>query len=147
MSYRMKRLIPVIGMFVIFAFATIAVVRGDDEEIEKPMPSGIGNLAEARLVEVKDAGGQVILSGNFAAAKESKKEVERSALLTPTGIDPDAQGIAEVEISKDKAPVKQEIELKVKQLAPAAAFTLVIDGHEVASFMTNSRGEAELEVE
>ncbi len=147
MNYRTKRLIPIIGMFFIFAFATIAVVKSDAEDIKKPMPSGIGALSEARLVEVKDASGQVVLSGKFGDAKVSKNEIERSALLTHTGVDADAKGIAELEISKNRTPTKQEVELTVKQLAPATAYTLVIDGHEVASFTTNSRGEAELEIE
>ncbi len=147
MNYRTKRYIPIIAMLFIFAFATMAVVKSDAEDRKQPLPAGLGNLSEARLVEVKDANGKAVLSGNFAAAKAGKREIERSALLAPTGLDADAQGLADLEISKHKTPVKQEIELTVKQLAPATTYRLIIDGHEVASFNTNSRGEAELEVE
>ena len=62
-------------------------------------------------------------------------------------VDADAKGAAEIEVSTGAGAIaEQEFELTVERLAAGATFTVFIDGQEVASFNTNARGEAELEM-
>jgi hypothetical protein len=37
--------------------------------------------------------------------------------------------------------LKQEIEVEVENLAPSSSFRLVVDGKDVATFMTSSAGK------
>ena len=79
-------------------------------------------------------------------ADEDDDDVERKAVLKPTGIDADAAGEAEVEFAK-AAAAKQEIEFSVRGLQAGATFTFVIDGQEVATATADRRGKAEVEVD
>ena len=63
------------------------------------LPAGI-NLTEAKSVEIRDGGGRVVLSGAFSSYK---------APLANPGTN--AKGLAEIEIEKVGANLKQEIEV------------------------------------
>lgn len=146
MSYQTKKIFSLVGMIFLFAFAAINVVSSDVSEVKQALPSNIGNLAEVKTIEIKDASGQLILSGNFGTPTQSAKEIERETVLTATSVMPKARGVAEVEISTDNASfTEQELELSVKHLSAGTKFFLFVDGQEVASFTTNHQGKAELE--
>jgi hypothetical protein len=140
-------LITALGILLVFSYAAINVVNGDADDTERPLPPTLTDLAAAKVVEVKDAGGQVVLSGSFTKSSDVGGELEHTAILNSTGVDADAKGVAETEVSKkNDGFIEQELEVKVEGLAAQAVFTLFIDGQEVASFTTDARGEAELEM-
>jgi hypothetical protein len=146
MSYKAKKLFSVVGMMLIFAFAAINVLSSDVHEVKQALPGSIGNLSEVKTIEVKDASGQLILSGTFSNAVQERKELERQAVLAATNVIPAATGVAEIEISTDNASfTEQELELSVKHLSAGTKFHLFVDGQEVAVFITNHQGKAELE--
>ena len=149
MNYRVKRIIPVVGMLLLCGYATLAVIRSGNkvEEVKQPLPSSIGDLAAAKLVEMKDAAGQIVLSGNFVVENKQDGHVEGKALLTGTESNPAAQGKAEFEISTNKnGGTEKELEVSVRKLAPGTSFSLFLDGQQIATFSTNQRGAAELEM-
>ena len=80
-----------------------------------------------------------MLQGQFVAADEDDDDIERKAVLKPTGIVANAAGEAEVEFAKS-APAEQEIEFSVSGLQPGAAFTFVIDGRRSAPRRPTSAG-------
>jgi DNA-binding response OmpR family regulator len=45
------------------------------------------DFTNAALAEVRDAQGQVVLSGQFQVTEEEDHDVERKAVLAPTGVD------------------------------------------------------------
>jgi hypothetical protein len=96
------------------------------------LPAGI-NLTDAKYVEIRDGGGQVVLRGAFS---------NRNAPLANPGTN--AKGLAEIEIEKVGTNLKQEIEVAVENLPPSASFKLVVDGKEVATFLTSSAGKREM---
>lgn len=146
MSYQAKKLFSLLGMISLFAFAAINVISGEVHEVKQALPANLGNLAEGQSVEIKDGGGQLILSGKFGSPKQGSKEIERQTVLTATAVMPKAKGVAEIEISSASASfTEQELELSVKHLSAGTKFHLFIDGQEVASFTTNHQGKAELE--
>jgi hypothetical protein len=149
MNYRVKRIIPVVGMLLLCGYATLAVIRSGNkvEEVKQPLPSSIGDLAAAKVVEIKDAAGQIVLSGNFVARNERDGDVEGKALLTGTASNAAAQGEAEFEISTNKnGATERELEVSVRKLAPGTSFGMFVDGQQIATFSTDQRGAAELEM-
>ncbi len=145
MKYKTKTILPIIGMAIIIGVAAIAVATGDADEVKHPLPATLSNLADVKMVEIKDGGDQVILSGSFSAAIQSGGESERKAALTSTGADPDARGEAEIDIATKDGVTSQELDLEVNNLAADASFKLFVDGQEIVAFTTSPKGDAELE--
>jgi hypothetical protein len=110
-------------------------------------PVTSGDFSSAAVAEVRNAQGQVVLTGRFLANDEDDDDVERKAKLASTAVDADAVGEAEVEIDKSGNPRRQEVEFELTNLQPSAAFTLVIDGKVVATVNSDARGRVSLERE
>lgn len=149
MSYRVKRILPLVGMLLLCGYAAVAVIRTGNkvQEVKQPLPSSVGDLAGAKLVEITDAAGQIVLSGCFAPENKQDGDVEGKALLTGTGINATARGEAEFEVSTNKTGgTERELEVSVSKLAPATTYSMFINGQQVATFSTNQRGAAELEM-
>lgn len=145
MSYKAKMTLPILGMALVFGFAAIKVASTGVQEVEHPLPASITRLDEVKMIEVKDASEQVVLSGSFSGSIAGQ-EGEMTVVLTATSVDPDAMGKSSIEIETKNGFTEQELELEVKKLAPGSAFKLFLDGGEAASFTTNHKGEAELEL-
>jgi hypothetical protein len=136
-----RQMIPVVGLCLTFTAALYMVARLSGQTV-----TTTANFTNAAVAEVRDGQGQVVLSGPFEAAEEEDDDVERKALLRPTGIDADAAGEAEVEFSRS-APSSQEVELSVRNLTAGATYTFVIDGTDVAAVTADPRGRAEVELD
>ena len=134
-----RQMIPVVGLLTTAAIAAYMVTQLNGQGT-----APTGDFTNAAAAEVRDAQGQVVLRGQFVLADEEDDDVERRAVLEPTGIDADAAGEAEVEFSKD-APATQEIEFSVRNLQPGGVFTFAIDGTDVATATSDRRGRAEVE--
>ena len=103
------------------------------------------DLRTVATAELRDAEGQVVLSGAFMLDDEDDAEdVERKAALLPTGADANASGVAEVEFAK-QTPVEQEVEFSGRNLQAGVRYTLVLDGREVISGVAERDGELELD--
>lgn len=136
-----RQMVPIAGLLATMAAAIYMVVQLDAQA------TGVtGNFTNAAAAEVRDAQGQVVLQGQFAVAAEDDDDIERKAVLKPTGIVADAAGEAEVEFAKSAAST-QEIEFWVRGLQAGAVFTFVIDGQEVATATADRRGRAEVELD
>jgi hypothetical protein len=146
MSGNKKLIFSVVGLVLVAAYAAISVLSHTADEIKLPLPATLTNLAEIKAVEIRDAAGQVVLSGAFGVASSKNNSIERKANLTATGVDADATGKAEVEISSKNNVNEQELEVEVKRLTAAAEYKVFVDGQEVATFTANPEGEAELEI-
>ncbi len=132
------QVIPAIGLAVLVGYATVQL-NGQ----AAPVPDR--DFTNAAIAEVRDAQGRTVLQGKFAQVDEDDDDVERKATLTQTGVDADAVGEAEIEYAKANAR-KQEIEFSVRNLDAGATVTLVVDGTDVGTAVTNSRGRAEAKV-
>ena len=119
--------------FLVLTAVAAAQVKNNSGRIKDVLPAGI-NLRDAKVVEIKDDGGKVVLSGtfsNFAAPLMSKDVVK-------------AKGLAEIEIEKSGAATKQEIEVAVENLPALSTFRLIVDGNEVSTFTTSKAGKRAL---
>jgi len=146
MNYRFKRILPVLGMLVLFVCVALAIMGGEKSEIKQPLPPSLDNLAGIKLVEVKDAGGQIVLSGSFTMTTKDNGDIDGETALTTSVTGAKASGKAEVEIATKNGNVVKELEVDVRKLTSAATFTLFIDGQQVAVFTTSQKGAAELEM-
>jgi hypothetical protein len=136
-----RQMIPAAGLLATFGVAVYMVVQ-----LSGQTTSPAADFTNAALAEVRNAQGQVVLSGKFQLADEEDDDVERKAVLAPTGIDADAAGEAEIEFSKG-SPAKQEVEFSVRNLPAGAVLTFVIDGTDVATATADTRGRAEVELD
>ena len=129
------------GALIAGAVAASIVVTLDGQT-----PAPVADFRNAAIAQVRDAQGQVVLQGQFAAPVEEDGVLERLAILAAAGADADAAGEAEVEFTT-ATPIEQEVEFSVQKLAPAATFVFVIDGIEVATATTDRNGRAEVELD
>jgi hypothetical protein len=131
----MKRNLKLIVVpFLLLTALGVAQVKNSSGRIKDALPAGI-NLTEAKVVEIKNDAGAVVLSGTFAnyAAPLSSKDSATKA-----------KGLAEIEIEKSGAATKQEIEVEVENLPALSTFKLIVDGNEVATFTTSKSGKRAL---
>jgi hypothetical protein len=136
-----RQIIPAAGLLATMAAAVYMVVQ-----LSAQTATASADFTNAALAEVRDAQGQVLLRGQFQLADEEDDDIERKAVLAPTGVDADAGGEAEVEFSKD-APATQEVEFSVRNIPPGAVLTFAIDGADVATATVDARGRAGIELD
>ena len=136
---KMPQLLAIGGLFGVIVVAAYMVVQLSAQTLVTA-----ADLRNAQTAELRDAQGQVVLSGQFVAVQEEDDDVERKATMQPTGADADATGEAEVEFAMD-APTEQEVEFAGTKLQASARYTLMIDGHEVASGTADRDGDLEVE--
>ena len=135
-----RQMIPAAGLFATIVTAAYMVVQLNGQTAQT------ADLTTAALAEVRNAQGQVILSGQFQLVDEEDDDVERKATLASTGADADAAGEAEIEFSKS-APAEQEVEFSVRNVPAGTVLTFAIDGTDVATATADGRGRAEVELD
>lgn len=141
MSEKSREMIPIAGLLGTIAIAVYFVVQLNGQQAATS-----GDFTNAATAQVRDAQGQIVLQGSFVLADEEDDDIERRAVLEPTGVDADATGEAEVEFSK-ATPAEQEIEFSVRNLQAGAIVTFVIDGVDIATATVDRRGRAEVELD
>ncbi len=107
----------------------------------------LGDVSEAQIVEIRDAGGRPILSGEFRSTVDAVGNTEKDAALT------DGRGravIGEVEL-EIPAPSREnrrtELEVDIMGLPPRGIFTVVIDDRVVSTFAADDRGSVDMELQ
>ncbi len=144
MNYSIKMIIPVIGMFLIFGIVVFAVSGMRD--VRQPLPNALNDLASIKTVEIRDAGGQVVLNGNFTTWTERDGDLNGEALLNRGNSTANARGEADFEVSRERNGfIEKDLDVEVDDLAADTTYNLIIDGQQITSFSTNRRGDAELE--
>jgi hypothetical protein len=137
------QMLPAAGLLAtIVAPAYMVLQLNAQEPAAEPI-----DLRNVTTAEIRDAQGQVVLSGQFMLDDgDDAEDVERKAALQPTGADADASGVAEVEFAKQN-PVDQEVEFSGRNLQAGARYTLVLDGRDVIAGVAEGDGELELETD
>lgn len=136
-----RQMVPAVGLLATVVAALYMVVQ-----LNGQTGHPVADFTNAALAEVRNAQGQVILSGQFQLVEEEDDDVERKATLASTGIDADPTGEAEIEFRKS-APAEQEVEFSVRNVVAGAVLTFVVDGTDVATATADRRGRADVELE
>jgi hypothetical protein len=101
------------------------------------------DFRNAATAEVRNSKG-VVLRGEFMLVEEEDDDIERkAALVRPTG--GEVVGEAEVEFATEM-PADQEVEFAARGLAAGETYTLIVDGHQVASVIADARGRIAVEL-
>ena len=107
---------------------------------------GLPDLSGAQIVEIRDANGRTVLSGDFRSRTDALGNIEMDAALV------DRRGrrvIGEVEIElpgPNSIVPEQELEIDIIEVEANAKFSVYIDDHEVTTFTTDDRGSIDIEV-
>ena len=113
---------------------------------EPPSAAALPDLSGASIVEIRDANGRPVLTGEFRARTDSLGNQEMDAALTD-GKGQRVIGEVEVEIpGPEAANNEQELEIDVIRIAPNGKFALFIDDREILTFMSDDRGSVDLEI-
>ena len=131
-----------IPAFVLAIFIGTGVIGG--WLVAQTPPQEAFDFSNAVHAEVRDDRGQAILRGQFVADTNSD-DMERKATLAQTGIDADASGEAEIEISSSGDRRRQEVEFEVRNLQPGGVYSFFIDSRLFATVTADNRGRAEHE--
>jgi hypothetical protein len=112
-----------------------------------PPPVMLGDVSDAQIVEIRDARGATLLSGEFRSRVDAIGNVEKDAALA----DPAGRrviGEIELEIPAAGRPNRRaELEVDVMGLPPSATFLVAIDDRVVGSFKTDDRGSFDMELQ
>jgi hypothetical protein len=141
MALRVRKL-PIIGLMLVCAGAAYAVAQNLPAG---QIPAGIGDLNTVSQVQVRGQDGQVVLAGQFGEATTEDGETERTARLTATA-GANASGQAEIEVVTRGTRVERELELEVDGLAANTSYSFLIDQQQAATFTTDAKGGAEVEL-
>jgi hypothetical protein len=126
---------------------TLVAARGMSPLAAQEAPADL-DLSRADVIELKTEDGRAVLRGNFDTTREPDGDEDRFAALAPVGPDPDAAGEAEVLVSRaGDGRQRQDVKIGVRNVAPNARLTIVVDGREIGVLTANSRGRGDFEVE
>jgi hypothetical protein len=122
------------GMFLKVTAASAPTVR-------------LGDMSQAAMVEIHDASGATVLSGEFRSRVDGLGNTEKDAALV------DRRGrrvVGEVEVeipAAGRSDRRPELEVDIiGGLPPNQTFSVVIDDRAVATFRTDDRGSVDMEV-
>jgi hypothetical protein len=140
---RRAAVVLVLGCSVMIA--TGVVIRGA-RPASRAAPIVIGDARHAQTVEIRNADGVSVLSGEFRSTVDALGDTEKDAALYDrrgrTVI-----GEVEIEIPASTRPHRRpELEIDVMGLPPRETFTIVIDDRAVGSFQTDDRGSVDVEL-
>ena len=132
-------------MLLLSAMLTSAAACFGGHRIEQTLAPGLPDLKLVDMVELRDAKGQVLVSGKFATASEKSREIVRRATLTNPGND-EWDGMIEIRSRRDGdgLTTDDDVILKVDDLPDDTPVVVMFDTLKVADFITDDDGSAEL---
>ena len=133
-------LVGVLALFLTAGAAATWLAPASDD------PPPLPDLSEAQLVEVRNASGRTVLSGEFREVVDPLGNMTRDADLNRQG----HHVVGEVEI-RVAGPTSiapgQELEIDLVEMESNTKYSLFIDDREVATFTTDDRGSIDMEVQ
>ena len=133
----------VCGLLIIGGFA-LPTITG--ETAVAPL-TGLGEVSEAQIVEIRDHRGETVLSGEFRSRVDTLGNTEKDAALA------DRRGrmvVGEVELEIPaplRADRRPELEVDIIGLPGRETFSIVIDDRIVGTFTTDDRGSVDMELQ
>jgi hypothetical protein len=127
------------------AFLVAGVAAARLNQYSKAEP-GFPDLSGAQIVEIRDARGKTVLSGEFRSRTDALGNIEMDAALRDRG---GRRVIGEVEIEipgPNSIVPEQELEIDIIEVEPNAKFSLYLDDREVTTFTTDDRGSIDIEL-
>jgi hypothetical protein len=136
-----RRAVPVVVTVVVIAVTGYVVSR----LISAQEPIRSADFRNAATAEIRNSQGLIVLRGTFMLVEEEDDDIERKAALAAT-TGGEVMGEAEVEFVREM-PADQEVEFAARGLVAGEAYSLVVDGREVATVTADPRGRIAIELE
>ena len=137
-----------LGLLLLVCAPLIVAGLAMSENVAATPPGiALGNVAEAHMVEIRNHGGETVLSGEFRSRVDQLGNTEKDAALT------DRRGrtvIGEVELEipgPTRTHRRPELEVDILGLPPRETFSVVIDDRVVGTFVTDDRGGVDMELQ
>jgi len=134
-------LVAVLAMFLAVGLAASRFGPSAPRETDT-----LPDLSGAQFVEVRDASGRTVLSGEFRQRGDALGNVDKDAALVERG---GRHVIGEIEI-RIPGPAAmmtgQELEVDIIELRPNAKHSIVIDDREVAVLTADDRGSIDVKL-
>ena len=123
----------------------VAAAACGGHRIETTLAPGLPDLRLVDMVEIRDAKGQVLVSGKFATASETSGMLVRRAALTNPAND-DWGGEVEMRIERDGegASEADDVRLEVEDLPDDTPCVVMFDALKVGDFVTDGDGNADV---
>ena len=115
--------------------------------VEQTLSGTFGDVSNAKIVEIQDAGGHVLLRGELSAptavdVKTTKKATRTAVLSSPNGTGP--TGTAEIEIDRHNGFTEELIDVALEALPYPMSCRLLLDGRDVLTFWSTKNGRLDL---
>ncbi|MGE0866759.1 MAG: hypothetical protein AB7P34_22880 [Vicinamibacterales bacterium] len=110
-------------------------------------PLSLDNITSADIVEIRDAQGNAVLTGEFRTRVDTLGNTEKDAALRNRS---GSTVIGEVELEipvEGRENRRPELEVDVISLEPNQTYTVAIDDRPVATFITDDRGSIDVELQ
>jgi hypothetical protein len=139
--------IPLALVVMLAAFLAIGLAVARFGPARDDAADRLPDLTHAQLVEVRDASGRTILSGEFRERADTMGNTERDAALVERG---GRHVIGKIEIGipgPNAMTPAQELEIDIMELQPNTKHSIFIDDREVATFTTDDRGSIDMKIQ
>jgi hypothetical protein len=137
---------PVALAALLAAFLAVGIAAARLGPAPPSSVASMPDLSSAQFVEVRNAAGRTVLSGEFRDRTDPLGNVEKDAAL----VDRSGRrviGEIEIEIPGPSAFGQgQELEIDIIEIEKSAKHSLFVDDREVAVFTTDDRGSIDVEV-
>lgn len=131
---------------VCVALIAIAVaIRGPLAAAQPPL--SLDNITSADIVEIRDAQGNAVLTGEFRTRVDALGNTEKDAALRNRD---GSTVIGEVELEipvEGRENRRPELEVDIISLEPNQTYTVAIDDRPVATFTADDRGSIDVELQ
>lgn len=137
--------LALVGLLAMFLVLGLAAASRFGTVTPKDTDS-LPDLSSAQLVEVRDASGRTVLSGEFRERADPLGNVERDAALVERG---GRHVIGEIEIGipgPTALTSGQELDIDIIELQPNVKHSIFIDDREVAALMADDRGSIDVKL-
>ena len=138
--------IPTALVLLLAAFGVAGLLASRVATPAAAAKASLPDLSGAQLVEIRNAEGRTVLSGEFRERTDALGNIEKDAALVDRR---GRQVIGEVEIEipgPNAMNPAQELEIDIIEVEPNAKHAIFIDDREVTTFTTDDRGSIDMEV-
>ena len=138
--------IPLALVGLLAAFLAVGLTVSEFAPAVSESLDSLPDLSSAQLVEVRDASGRTVLSGEFRERVDPLGNIEKDAALVERG---GRHVVGEIEIGIPGPTAMtsgQELDIDIIELQPNVKHSIFIDDREVAALIADDRGSIDVKL-
>lgn len=138
--------IPLALVVLLAAFLVVGLTVSEFAPAVSQSRDSLPDLSSAQLVEVRNASGRTVLSGEFRERVDPLGNIEKDAALVERG---GRHVVGEIEIGIPGPTAMasgQELDIDIIELQPNVKHSIFIDDREVAALIADDRGSIDIKL-